>query len=66
MGTFFVIKTKQEGVVTDSDISHEDLSLWNPRQLEEMLGDDNRNYFRNTHGREPEDNNELIFYYIKK
>lgn len=46
-------------------LSHEDLSQWNSRQLEEALGDDNKHFFRQTHGRDPIDTNELILHYIR-
>ncbi len=50
--------------MTDSDISHEDLSGWNSKQKEEILGEDNRNFFRHAYGREPKDDNELALHYI--
>jgi len=50
--------------MTNDILSHEELSEWNSRQKEEILGEDNRNFFRHKYGREPKDDNELAFHYI--
>ncbi len=51
--------------MTGDILSHEELSIWNDKQREEILGEDNRKFFFNAHGREPRDENELAFHYIK-
>ncbi len=56
---------KKEYVMTEHDITNEDFSVRSSEQIKEMLGEDNRNFFRNQHGREPIDDNELAFHYIK-
>ena len=50
--------------MANNDISHDNLSEWNSKQIEEILGEDNRRFFFYAHGREPKDDNELALHYI--